>query len=115
LKRQHVRFFRLIEHLFSFLEQKGIQTFTQEQKEKYIKSNKSPKIVNKALAYVNLNRVPTNLIGLKFLISGRLRGKLRKKKKYIQTGTVPIQQFKNYIEFETTQVLTRYGVFGLKL
>lgn len=54
-------------------------------------------------------------LGLKFLIGGRLKGKLRKKRFFIQTGTVPVQSISKDIEFNRLHIFSKYGVFGFKL
>ena len=52
---------------------------------------------------------------VKFLIGGRLKGKLRKKRFFIQTGTVPVQSISKDIEFNRLHIFSKYGVFGFKL
>lgn len=55
------------------------------------------------------------LVGLKFLISGKLKGKLRAKSYLIERGSVPIQTLSKKIDFSKKTVYTRYGTFGIKL
>lgn len=55
------------------------------------------------------------LVGMKFIISGKLKGKLRAKSYLIERGSVPIQTLSKNIEFNKKTVYTRYGTFGIKL
>jgi len=55
------------------------------------------------------------LVGMKFLISGKLKGKLRAKSYLIERGSVPIQTLSKNIDFNKKTVYTRYGTFGIKL
>jgi len=55
------------------------------------------------------------LVGLKFLISGKLKGKLRAKSYLIERGSVPIQTLDKNIDFNKKTIYTRYGTFGIKL
>lgn len=55
------------------------------------------------------------MLGIKLLICGRLKGKLRKKKFYIQSGAIPNQTISKDIQFSKLHVFSRYGVFGFKL
>jgi hypothetical protein len=86
LKKQHNRFLSLLKKLFKIY-------------------------INKSL----YNTSKTNILGLKFLISGRLKGKLRTQRKSLKFGTVPNQTLSKNIDFGKTEVYTRYCVFGLKL
>ena len=56
-----------------------------------------------------------SILGLKLLIGGRLKGKLRKKKIFIQTGKIPVQSIAQDIEFTRLHVFSKHGVFGFKL
>lgn len=55
------------------------------------------------------------ILGLKFIVSGRLRGKPRGSWSCIQVGAVPIQSIERNIEFSKLHVHTLYGVFGFKM
>jgi hypothetical protein len=93
LKRKHVRFFNLVNILFKTLiypKNLKCQTLSKEFKSR------------------------NNILGLKLVISGRLKGKLRSQKKCFLFGQVPNQSISKNIEFSKTDVFTRYGVFGLK-
>jgi hypothetical protein len=64
----------------------------------------------------------SKILGLKLLIAGRLKGKLRKKKIFIQAKTdknqitsIAGQTISKDIEFTKLDVFSRYGVFGFKL
>lgn len=58
--------------------------------------------------------VKTNIMGLKLLIGGRLKGKLRKKKIFIQLGKIPSLTISKDIEFNRIHVFSKHGVFGFK-
>jgi len=86
LKKQHARFFSLLKKLFKIYLKKSLTKCSR-----------------------------TNILGLKFLISGRIKGKLRSQRKLLKIGEIPNQTFSKNIEFEKINVYTRYCVFGLKL
>ncbi len=56
-----------------------------------------------------------NLLGIKFIINGKLKGKMRSNSYILSIGTVPIQSFKASIDFAKAHTFNRYGVFGLKI
>ena len=56
-----------------------------------------------------------NLCGVKFLLSGRIRGKSRASSNLIQIGSTPTQTLSKTIDFATDHVYTLYGVFGIKM
>ena len=56
-----------------------------------------------------------SLAGLKFLLSGRIRGKSRSSSTLIQLGNVPTQTIIKKIDFASSHVYTLYGVFGIKM
>jgi len=94
LKRKHSRFFHFIKKIFKILiDPKDLKSDIRTKK--YKSENK--------------------LLGLKFTIAGRLKGKLRSNKKSFIFGRVPNQSISKNIEFSQSDVFTRYGVFGLKL
>ena len=53
--------------------------------------------------------------GIRFLICGRIKGKLRKSKSLIQVGKVPVQSISKNIDYVKKDVFTKNGVFGFKL
>lgn len=53
--------------------------------------------------------------GIKFIVNGKLRGKMRSSSKCISVGTIPIQSLKKNIEFSKTHVYTLYGAFGFQI
>lgn len=64
----------------------------------------------------NFKNIPQyNLCGVKFLLSGRIRGKSRASSNLIQIGSIPTQTLSKTIDFATTHVYTLYGVFGIKI
>jgi hypothetical protein len=53
--------------------------------------------------------------GIKFIVNGKLRGKMRSSSKCISVGTIPIQSLNKNIEFSKTHVYTLYGAFGFQI
>jgi len=53
--------------------------------------------------------------GCKFLISGKIRGKLRAKRVSLVLGAIPISTFSKNIDYARVDVNTIYGVFGMTL
>lgn len=87
-KRLHNSYFRLLKSL--------IQEVLLEQK----KENKDR---------------TTKIIGVKLLINGKLRGKLRSSSLTINQGRIGAQVLSNSMEFAKVHVNTMYGVFGFQL
>jgi ribosomal protein S3 len=56
-----------------------------------------------------------DLLGIKFIIKGKLKGKRRKSNSIINIGQIPVQSLYKHIEFSKTHAFTVYGTFGLKL
>jgi hypothetical protein len=57
----------------------------------------------------------SNILGIKFCINGKLKGKTRSNSYIFTTGTVPIQSLNAPISYAKTHAFTIYGVFGFKL
>lgn len=55
------------------------------------------------------------ILGIKFKISGKLKGKLRSSSSTLQEGFLSTQSFSQNISFSQTSTLTLIGVFGLKI
>jgi hypothetical protein len=53
--------------------------------------------------------------GIKFIMNGKIRGKMRSSSKCISVGTIPIQSLDKNIEFSKTHVYTLYGAFGFQI
>jgi len=53
--------------------------------------------------------------GIKFIVNGKIRGKMRSSSKCISVGTIPIQSLNKNIEFSKTHVYTLYGAFGFQI
>lgn len=85
-KKSHNRFFLILKKIFKTI----------------ILDNKIPKSMSK-------------IEGIKFKISGRIRGKTRADTRNITVGSVPLQTDAKHIEFFKQHVYTVYGAFGLKL
>lgn len=56
-----------------------------------------------------------NLLGVKFCINGKLKGKTRGSSQTFTSGTVPVQSLKARIDYAKSHAFTIYGVFGIKL
>ncbi len=56
-----------------------------------------------------------NLLGVKFCINGKLKGKPRSSSQTFTSGTVPVQSLKAHIDYAKAHAFTIYGVFGIKL
>ncbi len=56
-----------------------------------------------------------SILGIKLIISGKLKGKPRSTSYTKVYGTVPIQTLKYNIEYTKAHAFTIYGVFGIKL
>lgn len=55
------------------------------------------------------------LLGIKFIINGKLKGKTRSNSYTFKLGTIPIQSLKAAVDFTKAHTFTRFGVFGFKL
>ena len=55
------------------------------------------------------------ILGVKFIISGKLQGKARSTISFIQEGSIPIQTIFTNIEYFQVTTFTLLGTFGLKL
>lgn len=61
------------------------------------------------------NYCKSSLSGVKFQLSGRIRGKSRSSSTLIQLGSVPTQTINKNIDFASSHIYTLYGVFGIKV
>ena len=57
----------------------------------------------------------STISGIKFIINGKIRGRMRASSKCISVGTIPIQSLQKNIEFSKTHVYTLYGAFGFQI
>ena len=57
----------------------------------------------------------SNLLGIKFCINGKLKGKTRSNNYTFVAGSVPIQSMNASIDFSKAHAFTIYGVFGIKI
>jgi hypothetical protein len=76
------------------------------------------KILFKSLIDISKNSRDKNVIqivGIKLLISGRLKGKPRSSRSCIQVGSVPSQSLEKNVDFSKVHVYTLYGAFGFKI
>jgi ribosomal protein S3 len=56
-----------------------------------------------------------SILGLKFVINGKLKGKPRSSVNFIKEGNLPLQTLNKNIDFSRIHSYTLMGVFGLKL
>jgi hypothetical protein len=56
-----------------------------------------------------------NILGVKFILNGKIRGKEKASVVKFVLGKIPIQTIQSNIEFAKLHVYTLYGVFGFKL
>lgn len=74
------------------------------------------KLVSTIFTFLIANPQKNNkILGLKLLVSGKLRGKTMASKQLINYGSMPVQTLNKNIYFEKLHVYTIYGVFGFKL
>lgn len=57
----------------------------------------------------------SKLLGIKFCINGKLKGKPRSNNFMFVAGTVPIQSVNASIDYAKSHAFTIYGVFGIKI
>lgn len=57
----------------------------------------------------------SSILGVKFIVNGKLQGKTRAGTSKILVGSVPIQSIDKNIVFGKTHVYTLYGAFGFKM
>lgn len=88
-KKAHNRFLVFLELVFKFLIEK--------------------KLASKRNIYFS------TISGIKFIINGKIRGRMRASSKCISVGTIPIQSLQKNIEFSKTHVYTLYGAFGFQI
>lgn len=94
LKKKHTKFFLFLKKLFTELR---LQT-----KEQVINNKK--KII-----------LFSSILGIKFHLNGKLKGKPRASSLKIITGKIPCQTISSNIKYNKITVYNRYGAFGLKL
>ena len=59
--------------------------------------------------------VDSQILGLRLQISGRLKAKQRASNKIIYSGPLPIQTINEDVDYSLENIITMYGVFGLKM
>jgi hypothetical protein len=57
----------------------------------------------------------SNVLGVKFILNGKIRGKEKASTLKFSLGQIPIQTIESAIKFSKIHVYTLYGVFGFKL
>jgi|APCry1669190646_1035306.scaffolds.fasta_scaffold00150_7 hypothetical protein len=71
--------------------------------------------LKKIFLFLKNNKFSKSVGGLKFELSGKLRGKTMSSKITFSSGKISTQTFKNSPSYIQEHVFTKYGVFGLKL
>jgi hypothetical protein len=56
-----------------------------------------------------------SILGIKLIVSGKIKGKPRSSTTCIQVGSVPSQSLDKDVDFSKLHVYTLYGVFGFKI
>lgn len=69
----------------------------------------------KHLFNILISQKNTNIKGIKFMINGKLKGKLRASSLKILVGKIGTQTISSEIDFSKVHVYTIYGCFGLKI
>jgi len=69
----------------------------------------------KAIDYIKKDPIDSSILGIKFTIAGKLKGKQRASSNCLILGNIPIQTIKSNIQFSKVDAFTVYGIFGLKL
>ena len=61
------------------------------------------------------NKGLKSILGVKLIISGKIKGKPRSSTTCIQVGSVPSQSLNKDVSFSKIHVYTLYGAFGFKI
>jgi hypothetical protein len=99
-------FIKILSEIFSILQKKRHSLYLQ-----FIKFFFSSLIKYNTKKFKNLNKI----VGIKFSISGKLKGKARADSNCMIIGNIPIQTLSANIEYSKVDTFTIYGVFGFKL
>jgi hypothetical protein len=67
------------------------------------------------LFFEKFNAVPRYLNGIRIIVTGRLNGRNRSKKRIISLGSTALINKSKILDFSKGQVTTRYGVIGVKI
>jgi hypothetical protein len=100
-------FVQLLSQLFKYLHKKTHTRF-------FVFFNLISNLLINIKNYKNIE-LKSNIKGLKFLIKGKLQGKMRASNKILQEGKVPTQSFNKHVDIAKQHVCTNYGVYGLTL
>ncbi len=100
-------FVQLLSQLFKYLHKKTHTRF-------FVFFNLISNLIINIKNYKNIE-LKSDIKGLKFLIKGRLQGKMRASSKFLQEGKVPTQSFNKDVDIAKQHICTNYGVYGLTL
>lgn len=64
---------------------------------------------------ISLNSRLSAISGIKILISGRINGFPRAKKRLLKLGSLPLQSIKSYVDYYESTSYTLNGTFGIKV
>lgn len=65
--------------------------------------------------FSRLIQYENDLVGIRIRFNGRIDGRPRAKKMYLQKGNVPLHTISAHISYHLSHVFSRYGTFGLKI
>lgn len=105
-------FIKLFSEIFTILQKKRHSFFFQFIKFFFIT------MLNYDLTESSLtlnHRVLNKILGVKFLASGKLKGKPRSSTLNMCLGNIPVQSLGAEVEYAKQHIYTRYGVFGFKI
>lgn len=96
------------------------ETFSILQKKRHSFFLQFIKFIFTTLINFNLVKYPllkafTRIIGIKLIISGKIKGKPRSSSDCLVLGNIPIQTLSSNIQYVRTESHTVYGVFGFRL
>lgn len=101
LKQKHTKFFLFLKNLFNELIFQKKDVLSKEK-------NRLSKGKKKSIVF-------SAIIGIKFHLNGKLKGKPRASSLKIINGKVPCQTVNSNIQYNKITIYNRYGAFGLKL
>jgi hypothetical protein len=94
------------------------QTFKYLSKNKHSKFLVFCKILFNFILFdksINIKINKKKILGIKFILNGKIQGKIRSSSRCIQLGVVPLQTNKVFIDYSKFTSFTLYGAFGFKI
>ncbi len=105
-------FLKVLAEIFTILQKKRHSFFFQFIKFFFLS------LINynfKSLSVYTNSYFINKVCGIKFIVSGKLKGKPRASTLNMSLGIIPIQSLGLNIEYSKQHIYTRYGVYGFKL